>query len=166
MPTPFPLDEARTGELIQQFPTPFYLYDEAAIRRNARRLNAAFSWRPGFKEYFAVKAAPNPHLLKICREEGFGADCSSLPELELAQRVGMVGESIMFTSNNTPGYEYSRAKQLGAVLNLDDLTHVDYVERGGGRAARFGQLSLQPWLAPQGHGQPPSSASRRRPSTA
>ena len=97
-----PFDEAGVREIIRNYPTPFYLYDERGIRQNARRLNAAFGWCDGFKEYFAVKATPNPYILKIAKEEGFGADCSSLPELELAERVGITGENIMFTSNDTP----------------------------------------------------------------
>jgi diaminopimelate decarboxylase len=127
-----PFDQARIREIISNYPTPFYLYDERGIRQNARRLNAAFSWSEGFKEYFAVKATPNPHILKIAREEGFGADCSSLPELELAERVGIVGENIMFTSNDTPSTEYTRAKELGAIINLDDITHLEYVDEEAG----------------------------------
>ena len=127
-----PFDEARVREIIRDYPTPFYLYDERGIRQNARRLNAAFGWCDGFKEYFAVKATPNPYILKIVKEEGFGADCSSLPELELAGRVGITGENIMFTSNDTPSAEYRRAKELGAIINLDDITHVRYVEEHAG----------------------------------
>ena len=104
-----------------------------AFARMRRRLNAAFGWCDGFKEYFAVKATPNPYILKIAKEEGFGADCSSLPELVLAARVGITGENIMFTSNDTPFAEYQRAKALGAIINLDDITHLRYVEeRAGG----------------------------------
>ena len=127
-----PFDEARVREIMRDYPTPFYLYDERGIRQNARRLNAAFGWCDGFKEYFAVKATPNPYILKIAKEEGFGADCSSLPELELAARVGITGENIMFTSNDTPSAEYRRAKELGAIINLDDITHLRYVEEHAG----------------------------------
>lgn len=123
-----PFDEATIREIIKTYPTPFHIYDEKAIRANARRFNAAFSWCEGFQEYYAVKAAPNPHLLKMLREEGFGGDCSSLPELTLCEKVGITGESIMFTSNDTPASEYARAIELGAVINLDDLTHVAYLE--------------------------------------
>jgi len=119
-------------EVATRHPTPFHLYDERAIRENARRLTAAFSWNAGFKEYFAVKAAPNPFLMKILKAEGFGADCSSLPELELAQRVGIVGENIMFTSNDTPANEFQRAEELGAIINLDDVTHLAYLEEAAG----------------------------------
>ena len=127
-----PFNEARVRDIIRNYPTPFYLYDERAIRQNARRLNAAFAWCDGFKEYFAVKATPNPYILKIVKEEGFGADCSSLAELELSERVGIVGEEIMFTSNDTPAPEYKRAKALGAIVNLDDITHLRYLDEQAG----------------------------------
>jgi len=127
-----PFDKARITEIIRDHPTPFYVYDERGIRENARRLNAAFGWCDGFKEYFAVKATPNPHILKILREEGLGADCSSLAELVLAERVGIVGEEIMFTSNDTPAVEFERAKGLRAIINLDDITHLVYLEKLAG----------------------------------
>jgi len=110
-------------------PTPFHLYDEAGIRDAARRLNAAFSWAPEFKNFFAVKATPNPHIIRILKEEGFGADCSSLAELVLAERVGITGENIVFSSNDTPAEEYRKARELGAILNLDDITHIAFVEK-------------------------------------
>jgi diaminopimelate decarboxylase len=122
-----PFDLPKLREISSQFPTPYYLYDERAIRAGARRLLQAFSWCDGFREYFAVKATPNPHILKLLAEEGFGGDCSSLPELVLCQRVGITGEQIMFTSNNTPACEYAKAKELGAVLNLDDETHLPFL---------------------------------------
>ena len=115
-----------------EYPTPFHIYDEKAIRANARRLKAAFAWNKGFHEYFAVKAAPNPHLMQILREEGFGSDCSSMAELVLAQAVGNVGEDIMFTSNDTPDCEFQKARELGAIINLDDITHIAAVERACG----------------------------------
>ena len=121
----FPLTPAQTEALAQKFPTPFHLYDEAAIRRNARKLNAAFSVFPGFREYFAVKAAPNPFLLKILAAEGFGADCSSIAELRLCETVGLTGDRVMFTSNETPDSEFREARRLGAIINLDDVTHID-----------------------------------------
>ena len=124
-----PLSKDRLEEIAAQFPTPFHLYDEKAIRANARNLLKTFSWMPGFKEYFAVKACPNPHILKLLAEEGFGTDCSSLPELILSEKCGITGENIMFTSNNTPENEFLEAKRLGAIINLDDFTHIDYLEK-------------------------------------
>lgn len=127
-----PFNDAQIREIAREFPTPFHIYDERAIRVNARRLNAAFSWCDGFREYFAVKATPNPHILRILAEEGFGADCSSLAELVLAERVGLTGEQVMFTSNNTKAAEFRRAVEMGAVVNLDDLTHIPYLEQHAG----------------------------------
>ena len=123
-----PFDEAFIREVVREYPTPFYIYDEGAIRANARRLKAAFAWSDGFINFFAVKATPNPHIMGILKDEGFGADCSSLPELVLAERVGIVGEQVMFTSNNTPAEEYRKAQLLGAIINLDDVTHIPFLE--------------------------------------
>ncbi len=128
---PLPFDERTIRAIVRSYPTPFYVYDEAAIRAGARRLNQAFAWGP-FKEYFAVKACPNPHLLKLLKQEGLGGDCSSLPELELCARVAITGENIMFTSNDTPAQEYRRARELGAIINLDDITHIRYLEQNAG----------------------------------
>lgn len=128
----FPLSAGRLEELTREFPTPFHLYDERAIRANARRLKAAFAGFPGFREYFAVKAAPNPFLMAILREEGFGMDCSSLPELMLSERAGVTGESVMFTSNDTPAEEFRKAREMGAVINLDDISHIPFLEREAG----------------------------------
>ena len=114
--------------IVEQYPTPFHLYEEKGIRENARRLKQAFAWNPGFREYFAVKATPNPQILKILREEGCGVDCSSLTELMMAQRCGFSGAEIMFSSNDTPAEEFLLADKLGAVINLDDLTHVDFLK--------------------------------------
>ncbi len=127
-----PFSSEKIREIIQDFPTPFHIYDEKGIRENARRLNRAFSWAPDFQEYFAVKALPNPHVMKIFREEGCGADCSSMAELVLAGRLGMDGESIFFTSNDTPAEEYRKARDLGGIINLDDITHVDFLDRVAG----------------------------------
>lgn len=124
-----PFTEQQIRDIAEKFPTPFHIYDERAIRENARRLNAAFSWCDGFKEFFAVKATPNPHLMAIVREEEFGADCSSLAELELCDAVGFSGDEIMFTSNDTPVKDYSRAAELNAIINLDDISHIDYLEK-------------------------------------
>ncbi len=127
-----PLDKMQLETLTERFPTPFHIYDEKGIRENARRLKAAFAWNPGFKEYYAVKAAPNPYLLKILKAEGFGSDCSSYPELLLSESVGVVGEDVIFTSNDTPAYEYQKAKELGAIINLDDISHIEYLEQNVG----------------------------------
>lgn len=124
-----PFDKKKIEDIIKEYPTPFHIYDEKGMRENAKKLVKAFSWAPEFREYFAVKANPNPYLIKIMREEGFGADCSSLPELILAEKAGIKGDMIMLTSNNTPFEEYGYAKKLGAILNLDDITHIDYVEK-------------------------------------
>ncbi len=123
------------ARLSKSFPTPFHIYDEKPLRENVRELRRAFAWNPGFREYFAVKAAPNPYLMKILHEEGLGMDCSSLAELELSAFCGIGGEEIMFTSNNTPAGEYARAKELGAIINLDDITHLEYLERHVGLPA-------------------------------
>ena len=123
-----PFDKKKIDEIIKIHPTPFHVYDEKGIRDNAKRLTEAFSWAPGFREYFAVKANPNPYIVKVMREEGFGADCSSLPELMLAEKAGIKGEMIMLTSNDTPVSEFEYAKKLGAILNLDDITHIDFVD--------------------------------------
>ncbi|MBP7712013.1 MAG: diaminopimelate decarboxylase [Gammaproteobacteria bacterium] len=128
----FPFTRQQVSEIVERFPTPFYLYDEAAIRANAKRIARLFSVFPGFKEHFAVKALPNPFLLKVLADEGFGADCASLPELVLARRAGMSGEDVMFTSNETPAHEYVFARAQGAVINLDDITHIDYLEKACG----------------------------------
>ncbi len=124
-----PLSKEQIEKIIETYPTPFHIYDEKAIRENARNFFKAFSWNEGFKEYFAIKATPNPYLMKILREEGFGIDCSSIAELELAKRVGMRGEEIILTSNDTPAYEFQLAKDLGAIINLDDISHIDFVEK-------------------------------------
>ena len=113
-------------EIVKTYPTPFHIYDEKGIRENARRLKKAFSWNKGFKEYFAVKATPNPYLLQILREEGCGVDCSSLTELMMSEKVGFSGKEIMFSSNVTPEADFKLARKLNAIINFDDLTHVDY----------------------------------------
>lgn len=127
-----PFDKQQLESIIEQYGSPFHIYDEEAIRNNARKLIDAFSWAPEFKEYFAVKATPNPYILKILREEGFGADCSSLAELILAEKARILDENIMFSSNNTPANEYQKAIELGAIINLDDITHIDYLEKNVG----------------------------------
>jgi len=128
----FPLDKTALEKIARQYPTPFYIYDEKAIIENVRRIKAAFSVFPSYKNHFAVKALPNPYILKILAAEGFGADCSSYPELLLADMAGMKGEDIMLTSNETPASEYEAAKKLGAVINLDDYTHIEFLEKTSG----------------------------------
>jgi diaminopimelate decarboxylase len=125
----FPLSRNQLEKLSEQYPTPFYIYDEDAIRKNARRLLAAFSVFPAYKEHYAVKALPNPYILKILAAEGIGADCSSLPELLLADMAGMKGEELMLSSNETQSSEYAKARELGAVINLDDFTHIAFLEK-------------------------------------
>jgi len=119
-------------EIIKKYPTPFHLYDEKGIRQTARQLNKAFSWNKGFKEYFAVKATPNPFILNILKEEGCGTDCSSLTELMMSKAVGFSGNEIMFSSNATPAKEFEYAHKLNAIINLDDFTHIDFLEKIAG----------------------------------
>ncbi len=126
--TPFVCKE-KLEEIIKEYPTPFHLYSEEGIRNTARALQKAFAWNPGFKEYFAVKATPNPRLLEILREEGCGADCSSNTELMLSEAVGFKGDEIMFSSNATPAEEFVLAAKMGAIINLDDFTHIDFLEK-------------------------------------
>ena len=132
MKKPF-LTLAQAQEIKQSYPTPFYIYDERGIRENARALKAAFAWNPGFKEYFAVKATPTPGILRLLRDEGCGVDCSSLTELMMAERCGFERSEIMFSSNETPAEEFELAARLGAYINLDDLTHVDFLYQTLGR---------------------------------
>ncbi|WP_319231309.1 diaminopimelate decarboxylase [Draconibacterium orientale] len=124
-----PFSKEQLESIIENHPTPFHIYDEKAMIENARNFNKAFSWNEGFKEYYAIKAAPNPYLMKLLRAEGFGIDCSSVAELELAKRIGMSGNEIMLTSNDTPAYEFQLAKDLGAIINLDDISHIDFVDK-------------------------------------
>ncbi len=123
---------AQARAIAAEIPTPFHLYDEAGIRENARKVNAAFSWNKGFKEYFAVKATPNPYILKILQEEGCGVDCSSYTELLMGEACGFTGSDIMFSSNETPAQDMQKAYELGAYINLDDLTHVDFLKETAG----------------------------------
>lgn len=125
--TPFVTLE-QVQEITREIPTPFHIYDEAGIRANCKAVKEAFAWNPGFREYFAVKANPNPFLLRILKDYGFGVDCSSMTELMLAQALGFAGDEIMFSSNDTPAQEYVYAKELGAIINLDDYTHVSFLQ--------------------------------------
>ena len=115
--------------IAAQYPTPFHIYDEAGIRSTARALYKAFAWNPGYREYFAVKATPNPQILKLLKEEGCGVDCSSLTELMMAQRCGFSGDEIMFSSNDTPAEEFALAAKLGATINLDDISHIEFLKK-------------------------------------
>ena len=116
-------------EIAKTYPTPFYLYDEKGIRENAQALKEACAWNPGYKEYFAVKATPNPFLIKILQEYGCGCDCSSMTELMLSNAMGVKGHDIMFSSNDTPAAEFAYANEIGAIINLDDITHIDFLEQ-------------------------------------
>ena len=119
-------------EIVKDYPTPFHLYDEAGIRENARKVKEAFAWNPGFKEYFAVKATPNPRILEILKEYGCGTDCSSATELMMSDAAGFSGQEIMFSSNDTPAEEFQMADKMGAIINLDDFTHIEYLEKAIG----------------------------------
>lgn len=119
-------------EITTKYPTPFHIYDEKGIRENARKLKAAFAWNNGFKEYFAVKATPNPFILKILQEEGCGTDCSSMTELMLSEALGFSGSDIMFSSNATPAEEFIKAREMNATINLDDFTHIEFLEKVSG----------------------------------
>ena len=131
MKTPF-VSREKLAEITAQFPTPFHLYDEKGIRERARALHEAFSWNPGFKEYFAVKATPNPAILKILKEEGCGVDCASYVELLMSQKLGFAGQDIMFSSNNTPAEEFQFARDLGATINLDAYEDVAFLKESAG----------------------------------
>jgi diaminopimelate decarboxylase len=126
------VDLEQLKEITEKYPTPFHLYDEKGIRENARRLQEAFSWNKGFKEYFAVKATPNPTILRILQEEGCGVDCASLTELMMADAVGFKGNEIMFSSNMTPREDFVLARELDATINLDDITQIDFLEKVAG----------------------------------
>ncbi|WP_294014029.1 diaminopimelate decarboxylase [uncultured Treponema sp.] len=132
MSSDFPLSHSQLVELAKKFPTPFYIYDEKAIRENVKYFYKAFSIFPSFTEYFAVKALPNPYILKVLESEGCGGDCSSLPELMLCEKSGITGRRIMFTSNDTPAQEFVYAQKLGAIINLDDITHIEFLKNALG----------------------------------
>ena len=124
--------KGQVEEIVKDFPTPFHLYDEKGIRENARRLKQAFAWNKGFKEYFAVKATPNPFIMNILKEEGCGMDCSSYTELQLSEAIGITGDNIMFSSNDTPAEDFVKAREVNAIINLDDITHIDFLEKTAG----------------------------------
>ena len=127
-----PFTRKQLEAILDKYQTPFHIYDEKAIRKNARAFKKAFSWNRGFKEFFAIKACPNPYILKILQSEGFGADCSSLAELIMAQKTGILKDEIIFSSNDTPAEEFIKARKLKATINLDDLTHIDFLEKHAG----------------------------------
>ena len=127
MKTPFVTKE-QIDRICEKYPTPFHLYDEKGIRENARKLQKAFSWNKGYKEFFAVKATPNPTILRILKEEGCGTDCSSYTELLMSDKCGFDGKDIMFSSNDTPEQEFAYAASLNGIINLDDITHIEKVE--------------------------------------
>ncbi len=145
---PFSIDQIK--EIAKTFPTPFYIYDETAIIKNLKALQEAFAW-VDFKEYFAVKATPNPFLMKLMKAIGIGADCSSLPELLLAEAAGIMGEDIMFTSNDTPASEYRKATELGAIINFDDISHLKYYEKHVGKLPELVCFRYNPGQAKKGN---------------
>ena len=126
------ITKEQAQKIIKEVPTPFHLYDEKGIRENARKLKEAFSWNQGFKEYFAVKATPNPTILRILQEEGCGVDCASMTELMMAEKLNYPGEDIMFSSNDTPAEEFAYARKINATINLDDITHIDFLKEAAG----------------------------------
>ena len=130
--TPFVTKE-QLDEIVKQYPTPFHIYDEKGIRENAKALKEAFAWNKGYKEFFAVKATPNPFLIDILKEYGCGTDCSSMTELMLSHAMGFGEGEIMFSSNETPASEYEYAAKVNAIINLDDFTHIDYLEKTLGK---------------------------------
>ena len=127
------VSKEKVEEIAAKYPTPFHLYDEKGIRKNVENLKKAFSWNKGYKEYFAVKATPNPFLINILREYGCGCDCSSKTELMMAKTIGAVGDDIMFSSNDTPLDEFRYCNKLGGIINLDDITHIEAVEKACGK---------------------------------
>ena len=131
------LTKEQIDEVVKSYPTPFHLYDEKGIRENARNMAKAFAWNKGFKEYFAVKATPNPFIMQILKEEGCGFDCSSMTELMMSEAVGSIGSEIMFSSNATPKEEFVKARQLNAIINLDDFTHIEFLEKTAGLPKRI-----------------------------
>lgn len=147
----FPFAASLLDQIEKTTPTPYHIYDEAAIQENTRRLSRAFSWNPGFQNYFALKAAPNPHLLKVLKKEGSGVDCSSLAELVLAEKVGLRGEDIMFTSNDTPDEEFKKAFELGAIINFDDISHIPAAERACGSLPSIACCRYNPGQAKAGN---------------
>ena len=147
-----PFTKSQLEAVAAQVPTPFHLYDEPAMKQNARDFYQAFSWVPGgFRNFFAVKALPNPHIMASLKAEGLGADCSSLGELLLCEAAGITGESIVFTSNDTPANEYQKAAQLGAIINLDDISHIDFLEKALGKLPELVSFRYNPGPLKEGN---------------
>ncbi len=143
MKKPFVTKE-QIEEIVKTYPTPFHIYDEKGIRENAKAVKEAFAWNPGYKEFFAVKATPNPFIIDILRDYGCGCDCASLTELEMAHAMGIPGEDIMFSSNDTPAHEYAYATKIGATINLDDFTHIDFLEEAAGAIPKTISMRYNP----------------------
>lgn len=141
--TPF-VNKAQIEDIVEHYLTPFHLYDEAGIRANARAVHEAFSWNPNFHEYFAVKATPNPYILQILHEEGYGVDCASACELMLADATGFTSHEIMFSSNDTPAEDFELADRLGAIINLDDITHIEFLEKVTGHIPKTVSCRFNP----------------------
>ncbi len=146
-----PFKKAKIEEIISKFPTPFHLYDEKGILENVERLKSSFSWNPGFKEYFAVKATPNPFIMKVLKEKKLGMDCSSLAELILCEKIGVGGIDIMLTSNDTPKEDYQKASELGAVVNFDDITEINFFEKHVGSLPEIVSFRYNPGAARAGN---------------
>lgn len=138
-----PFDKAGIERICREYPTPFHIYDARGIRANVRRLRRAFAWNPGFREYFAVKALPNPVVMQLLYEEGCGMDCSSLTELMLSRAVGITGRDIMFSSNDTPPEEFELARRLDAIINLDDITHIEFCAATGAFRAPYPAATIR-----------------------
>ena len=148
---PFSMEDIKKALFAGQCDTPFYLYDEVGIRKNIQEFTQAFSWIPNFKNYYAVKACPNPYILELLKEEGCGSDCSSLGELVLSEAVGIIGENIMFTSNNTPIEDFKKAKELGAIINFDDISHIPFFEKYIGEIGELACCRYNPGDAKKGN---------------
>ncbi len=146
-----PFTKTQIEQIVEQYPTPFYLYDEAGIRKTAKDFRVIFGVLPSYRNYFAVKALPNPEILKILKTEGMGVDCSSLGELILAEQAGFLGEEIMFTSNDTPVDDFSKAAELGAIINFDDITHIEFYEKIIGKLPELVCLRYNPGSLKKGN---------------
>jgi len=147
----YPFTREQLEKITETHPTPFHIYDEAGIRANYRAMKEAFAWSPGYRNFYAVKACPNPTLLRILQDEESGMDCSSLGELVLSEKLGFTGKDIMFTSNETPLEDYKKAYELGANINIDDLTHIDYLLKHFGKMPEIGSFRYNPGALKKGN---------------